>query len=165
MAALAGAYASYRALIPSDCAAARESLLKADELGSDQAAFLLAQLAANQTCGDVDKTELERWLKKAVTLDYPGAAVDLMNLYGEGDQPDGVGGAEGADGVDVVAERHRYDLAVRLVERQARHLVVRDAVEHGVLVASLGDALAHRERPVVEQRRARVAAAAEQLPV
>ena len=88
--ALAGAYASYRALIPSDCAAARESLLKADELGSDQAAFLLAQLAANQTCGDVDKTELERWLKKAVTLDYPGAAVDLMNLYGEGDQPDRV---------------------------------------------------------------------------
>jgi TonB family protein len=88
--ALAGAYAAYRALIPADCAVARESLLKADELGSDQAAFLLAQLAANRTCGDVDRAELERWLKKAVTLDYPGAAVDLMNFYGAGDKPDPV---------------------------------------------------------------------------
>ncbi|HET9865120.1 MAG TPA: TonB family protein [Steroidobacteraceae bacterium] len=88
--ALAGAYAAYRALIPSDCAAARDTLLKADELGSDQAAFLLAQLAANETCGDTDRAELERWLKKAVTLDYPGAAVDLLNFYADADPPDRV---------------------------------------------------------------------------
>ena len=31
------------------------SALAADELGSDQAAWLLAQLAANRTCGDVDR--------------------------------------------------------------------------------------------------------------
>jgi TonB family protein len=88
--ALYGAYASYRALIAADCAAAREALLKADELGSDQAAFLLAQLAANPTCGDVNRADLERWLKTSVTHDYVGAATDLMRFYGEGDKPDHV---------------------------------------------------------------------------
>ena len=88
--ALLGAYSSYRALIPADCAAAREPLLKADELGSDQAAFLLAQLAANPACGTADRADLERWLKKSVTLDYAGAATDLMRFYSEGATPDRV---------------------------------------------------------------------------
>ncbi len=88
--AMLGAYSAYRALIAADCAVAREALLKADELGSDQAAFLLAQLAANPTCGDVDRAALERWLKKSVTLDYAGAATDLMSFYGEGEKPDRV---------------------------------------------------------------------------
>jgi TonB family protein len=88
--AMLGAYSSYRALIPADCAVARDALLKADELGNDQAAFLLAQLAANPTCGDVDRVALERWLKKSVTLDYAGAATDLMSFYAEGDNPDRV---------------------------------------------------------------------------
>ena len=88
--AMLGAYSSYRALIATDCAVAREALLKADELGSDQAAFLLAQLAANPTCGTVDRAALERWLKKSVTLDYAGAATDLMSFYGEGEKPDRV---------------------------------------------------------------------------
>jgi TonB family protein len=86
--AMLGAYSAYRALIPADCTVAREALLKADELGNDQAAFVLAQLAANPTCGAVDRAELERWLKKSVTLDYAGAATDLMGFYGEGEKPD-----------------------------------------------------------------------------
>jgi TonB family protein len=86
--ALVGAYLSYRALTPADCEAARAALLKADELGSDQAAALLAKLAGNTTCGDVNRAERERWLKKAVTLDYPGAALDLMGLYAGGERPD-----------------------------------------------------------------------------
>lgn len=84
---LLGAYLSYRALTPGDCAAAREALIKADELGSDQAAALLAKLAGNTTCGEVNLAERERWLKKAVTLDYPGAALDLMNFYADGSSP------------------------------------------------------------------------------
>ena len=72
--AMLGAYSSYLALTAADCAVARDALLKADELGSDQAAWLLAQLAANPSCGDVDRAALERWLKKSVTLDYAGAA-------------------------------------------------------------------------------------------
>jgi TonB family protein len=85
---LVGAYLSYRALTPADCEAARAPLLKADELGSDQAAALLAKLSGNITCGDVNRAERERWLKKAVTLDYPGAALDLMGLYAGGERPD-----------------------------------------------------------------------------
>ena len=75
---LFGAYTAYRALTPSDCDAARTALTKADELGSDQAAWQLAQLAGNATCGNVDRAQLESWLKKAVTLDYPRAAEDLI---------------------------------------------------------------------------------------
>ncbi len=85
---LIGAYLSYRALTPSDCDAARAAMLKADELGSDQAAAMLAKLAGNSTCGDINRAERERWLKKAVTLDYPGAALDLMSLYSDGEKPD-----------------------------------------------------------------------------
>ena len=79
--ALVGAYLSYRALTPADCSAARDLLLKADELGSDQAAWLLAELAANTACGEVNRVERERWLRKAVTLDYPRAALELMSFY------------------------------------------------------------------------------------
>jgi TonB family protein len=85
---LAGAYAAYRALTPTDCDAARASLTKADELGSDQAAWQLAQLAGNSTCGELDRAQLERWLKKAVTLDYPRAAEDLIIFYRNGTEPD-----------------------------------------------------------------------------
>jgi TonB family protein len=84
--ALLGSYLSYRALTPSDCDAARSALTRADELGNDQAAWLLGALAANKTCG-VDTAALERWLKKAVTLDYPGAAIDLTRHFAEGDAP------------------------------------------------------------------------------
>jgi TonB family protein len=88
--AIAGAFQAYRALTPADCAAARTTLMRADELGSDQAAWLLAQVAANISCGDVDRAALEKWLKKAVVLDYPGAATDLMRFYGDAEIPDRV---------------------------------------------------------------------------
>jgi TonB family protein len=81
---LVGAYLAYRALTPTDCDAARAVLTRADELGSDQAAWQLAQLAGNSTCGAVDRSQLERWLKKAVTQDYPRAAADLITFYGNG---------------------------------------------------------------------------------
>jgi len=84
---LVGAYSSYRALTPGDCDIARAALTKADELGSDQAAWQLAQLAGNTTCGTVDRSQLERWLKKAVTLDYPRAAQDLIIFYGNATEP------------------------------------------------------------------------------
>jgi TonB family protein len=84
---LVGAYTAYRALTPSDCENARAALTMADELGSDQAAWQLAQLAGNATCGTVDRAQLERWLKKAVTLDYPRAAEDLIIFYRNGTEP------------------------------------------------------------------------------
>ncbi len=85
--ALAGAYLAYRALTPADCEAARSPLLKADELGSDQAPWLLAQMAGNDTCGPINRAELDRWLKKAVTLDYPTAAIALLNSRPDPDTP------------------------------------------------------------------------------
>lgn len=75
-----GAYHSYRALTPSDCEAAREPLIKAEQLGSDQAPWQLAKLTGNITCGPVNRAERERWLKQAVVLDYPGAVLELINL-------------------------------------------------------------------------------------
>lgn len=84
---LAGAYSAYRALTPTDCDAARAVLTKADELGSDQAAWQLAQLAGNSTCGAIDRPQLERWLKKAVTLDYPRAVEDLIIFYRNATEP------------------------------------------------------------------------------
>ena len=84
---LVGAYSAYRALTPTDCDLARAALAKADELGSDQAAWQLAQLAGNSTCGPIDRPQLERWLKKAVTLDYPRAAEDLIIFYANGTEP------------------------------------------------------------------------------
>ncbi|HET7812137.1 MAG TPA: energy transducer TonB [Steroidobacteraceae bacterium] len=77
---LLGAYHAYRALTPEDCLAARAPLIKADQLGSDQAAWQLAKLAGNDTCGPVDRAERERWLKQAVALDYPSAVLELINL-------------------------------------------------------------------------------------
>lgn len=87
---LLAAYLAYRALTLSDCAVAKDAASKADALGSDQAPFLMAQLSSNPTCGDVDRAELERWLKKTVLLDYPGAATDLMQFYSDGNRPDPV---------------------------------------------------------------------------
>jgi TonB family protein len=85
--AIAGAYLSYRALTLDDCVAARDTLGKAEELGSDQAAWLLAQVSANNSCGEVDRPALEKWLKTAVLLDYPGSALDLIRFYGESELP------------------------------------------------------------------------------
>jgi TonB family protein len=79
--ALVGSQLSYLALTASDCATAREALTRADELGSDQASWQLAQLAENRSCGEPDGAALERWLKKAVTLDYLAAAQRLIELY------------------------------------------------------------------------------------
>ncbi|HEV7606678.1 MAG TPA: energy transducer TonB [Steroidobacteraceae bacterium] len=79
--ALVGSHLAYLALTPGDCAAAREALTRADELGNDQAAFKLAQLAENSSCGDINVAEVERWFKKAVTLDYLVAAQRLIELY------------------------------------------------------------------------------------
>jgi len=84
---LVGAYISYRALTPTDCDAARVALVKADELGSDQAPWLLAQLAANDTCGPSDRAARERWLKSSVPLDYPSAAISLIRFYGDSQVP------------------------------------------------------------------------------
>ena len=78
---LVGSHLAYLALTASDCAAAREALTRADELGNDQAAWKLAQLAENTSCGEADVAALERWLKKAVTQDYLVAAQRLMTLY------------------------------------------------------------------------------------
>jgi TonB family protein len=78
--AILGAYYAYRALTPSDCVAARDSLIKAEQLGSDQAPWQIAKLAANDTCGPADRAERERWLKQAVSLDYPAAVLELINL-------------------------------------------------------------------------------------
>jgi TonB family protein len=78
---LVGSNLSYLALTPADCAVAREALTRADELGSDQAAWQLAQLADNRSCGEADADAKERWLKKAVTLDYLVAAQRLIDFY------------------------------------------------------------------------------------
>jgi TonB family protein len=79
--ALVGSHLSYLALTASDCATARDALTRADALGSDQASWQLAQLAENRSCGESNPAEIERWLKKAVTLDYLAAAQRLINLY------------------------------------------------------------------------------------
>jgi len=79
--ALVGSQQSYLALTASDCAAARDALTRADELGSDQAPWQLAQLGENRSCGEPDLAAMERWLKKAVTLDYLPAAQKLIQLY------------------------------------------------------------------------------------
>ena len=78
---LVGSHLTYVALTPSDCAAARDALTRADTLGSDQAPWQLAQLAENRSCGEADIAARERWLKKAVTLDYLAAAQQLITLY------------------------------------------------------------------------------------
>ena len=78
---LVGSHMAYLALTASDCAAARDALSRADELGHDQASWKLAQMSENSSCGETDVAALERWLKKAVTLDYLIAAQRLMSLY------------------------------------------------------------------------------------
>ena len=82
---LVGSYLAYRALTPADCAVARDALLKADELGSDQAPWALAALSQNQSCGTPDRAQLERWLRKSVTLDNLAAALRLIEFYAPGD--------------------------------------------------------------------------------
>jgi TonB family protein len=78
---LVGSNLSYLALSAADCTAAREALTRADELGNDQASWQLAQLADNRSCGEADVAAKERWLKKAVTLDYLAAAQRLIEMY------------------------------------------------------------------------------------
>ena len=84
---LVGAYRTYRALTPTDCQFARQTLAKADELGSDQAPWLMAKLAAVDSCGAVDRAQRELWLKKAVLLDDPRALVELIALYRDSEAP------------------------------------------------------------------------------
>jgi TonB family protein len=83
--ALVGSYIAYRALTPTDCATARDLLIRADDLGSDQASWQLAELAQNTSCGAPDRAQTERWLKKAVTLDYFAAALRLIDFYAPSD--------------------------------------------------------------------------------
>jgi TonB family protein len=78
---LVGSHLAYLALTSADCAAARDALTRADELGHDQAPWKLAQLAENTSCGEPDIPVVERWLKKAVTLDCLVAAQHLIDLY------------------------------------------------------------------------------------
>jgi TonB family protein len=86
---LVGSHLAYLALTPTECGTARDALSRADELGHDRAARSLADLASNTSCGEVDYAEVERWLKKAVTLDYLVAAQRLIALYApEGRRPD-----------------------------------------------------------------------------
>jgi TonB family protein len=85
--ALVGAYRTYRALTTTDCTFARNSLTRADELGSDQAAWVLAALATSDTCGPIDRAQRELWLKKAVTLDDPRALRELIAFYRDSEQP------------------------------------------------------------------------------
>jgi TonB family protein len=84
---LAGSYLAYRALTPADCDAARAPLLKAETLGSDQSAWMLAQLAENQACGAVNRPDLEKWLVKAVAQDYLIAAQKLIDFHAPGADP------------------------------------------------------------------------------
>ena len=86
--ALVGAYRTYRALTPTDCEFARQALTKADELGSDQAAWVIARLAATDSCGAVDRPQRELWLKKAVILDDPRALRELIALYRDSGTPE-----------------------------------------------------------------------------
>ncbi len=79
--ALVGHRLAYLALTAADCAAARDALVRADELGSDQASWTLAQLAENTSCGEPDVAAVERWLKKSVQLDFLAAAQRLTALY------------------------------------------------------------------------------------
>jgi len=51
---LVGSHLAYLALTAADCAAARDALARADELGNDQAAWKLAQLSENNSCGETD---------------------------------------------------------------------------------------------------------------
>jgi TonB family protein len=78
---LVGSHLGYVALTTTDCTTARDALTQADALGSDQASWLLAQLAENRSCGDPDVAARERWLKKAVTLDYFAAVQQLIAFY------------------------------------------------------------------------------------
>jgi TonB family protein len=78
---LVGSHLAYLALTPSECSTARDTLIRADELGHDRAARSLADLAANTSCGEVDYAAMERWLKKAVTLDHLPSAQRLIALY------------------------------------------------------------------------------------
>lgn len=82
--ALVGSHYAYLALTAADCANARDALVRADELGNDQAPWKLAELAENKSCGEIDVAALERWLKKSVTLDYLIAAQNLIDLYSPG---------------------------------------------------------------------------------
>jgi TonB family protein len=84
---LVGAYRTYRALTPTDCEFARQTLTRADELGNDLAPWVLAKLAATDSCGAVDRAQRELWLKKAVILDDPRALVELISLYRESAAP------------------------------------------------------------------------------
>jgi TonB family protein len=86
---LVGSHLSYLALTPGDCDAARDALTRAEELGHDRAARSLADLASNSSCGDVDYAVVEKWLKKAVMLDYLVGVQRLVALYApEGRRPD-----------------------------------------------------------------------------
>jgi TonB family protein len=86
---LVGSHLSYLALTPGDCDAARDALTLADELGHDRAARALADLATNSSCGEVDYAAVEKWLKKAVTLDYLVGVQRLVALYApNGPRPD-----------------------------------------------------------------------------
>ena len=78
---LVGSRLAYLALTSGDCAAARDALARADELGHDQAPWKLAELGQNSSCGDPDVAAIERWLKKAVTLDYLVGAQRLIDFY------------------------------------------------------------------------------------
>jgi TonB family protein len=84
---LLGAYRTYRALTPTDCEFSRQTLTKADELGNDQAAWILAKLAATDSCGNVDRAQREQWLKRAVLMDDPRAVLELIALYRESSEP------------------------------------------------------------------------------
>lgn len=84
---LLGAYRTYRALTATDCEFARQTLTKADDLGSDQAQWVMAKLAATDSCGAIDRAQREQWLKKAVTLDDPRAVLELIALYRDSAEP------------------------------------------------------------------------------
>jgi len=89
--AIVGSHLTYLALTPTDCATARDALTRADQLGSDQAPWQLAQLSENSSCGEPDPAATLRWLKKAVTLDYLAAAQRLIELNSPtGSRPDPV---------------------------------------------------------------------------
>jgi TonB family protein len=78
---LVGSHLAYLALTPGECDTARDALTRADELGHDRAARSLADLATNSSCGEVDYAVVEKWLKKAVTLDYLVGVQRLVALY------------------------------------------------------------------------------------
>ena len=77
--ALVGSHLAYLALTPGGLRRGpRRAHPRRRARAATRPRWQLAQLADNRSCGEVDVAAMERWLKKAVTLDYLAAAQRLI---------------------------------------------------------------------------------------